>query len=153
MIISSPADAIPETLLTTQGDMVVRGAAAAEALAVGANLTILSSDGTDPQWLAPAVQVQIASGNYVGNNAASRQITVGFKPSLVIIEMEADRNAVLGPGARKVAHGDSAPFHGTLNSALHASDGFTVTSTVIAAWTNATSNLTGVTYYYWAISE
>lgn len=46
--------AILASLLTTRGDIVHRGAAAAERVALGASGTVLTSDGTDAAWAAAA---------------------------------------------------------------------------------------------------
>ena len=47
MIISSAESGIPETLLTTRGDVIRRGASQAERLAIGSTSEVLISDGTD----------------------------------------------------------------------------------------------------------
>lgn len=39
--------------MTTRGDIIKRGAAATERLAIGAAETVLKSDGTDPSWVDP----------------------------------------------------------------------------------------------------
>lgn len=41
---------LAEALLTTRGDIITRGASAAQRLAVGGANTVLRSDGTDPAW-------------------------------------------------------------------------------------------------------
>jgi hypothetical protein len=45
-----------EDVLTTRGDLLVRGAAAEDRLGIGANGTVLTSDGTDPGWSTPTAQ-------------------------------------------------------------------------------------------------
>ena len=47
MIISNPESGIPESLLTTRGDIIRRGASQAERLALGTTSEVLISDGTD----------------------------------------------------------------------------------------------------------
>lgn len=49
------AAAIPASTLTTRGDLLRRGASAAERVAIGAAGTRLRSDGTDPVWSEPDV--------------------------------------------------------------------------------------------------
>ncbi|GAI96417.1 unnamed protein product, partial [marine sediment metagenome] len=98
----------------------------------------LKDDGT---W-AVAAGKSIATGSYVGDNTDNRQISVGFKCSLVIALYTWDFCAVIIPG--KASSFNSVLTGGT---DLHATDGFIVFETADIM------NLTGVTYYYWAISE
>jgi len=92
----------------------------------------------------------IATGSYVGNETA-RQVTTGFKCSMVIITSFDGQNApeqwVAIPNATLV-HYQAAAKHAddTVRAFLHATDGFSLDNTVAA-------NKTGSTYYYWAISE
>ena len=46
--------AIQSSLLTTRGDIITRGASAPQRLALGASSYVLTSDGTDVVWSAPA---------------------------------------------------------------------------------------------------
>lgn len=86
----------------------------------------------------------IATGSYVGNDGAARQITTGFKCSCVIILhlTSADWNSLLIPSAAVTINGVALAV-----TALHATDGFVVDA--VADNTNHSAN----TYYYWAISE
>lgn len=43
---------IPQSLLTTRGDLIRRGASAPERVALGAAGSVLSSDGTDATWIS-----------------------------------------------------------------------------------------------------
>lgn len=97
----------------------------------------------------------IITGTYVGDDAASRQITVGFKCSMVILHCESDDVfAVIIPSSL-VAHGVNTPYHdGAIGAGvLHATDGFTVTTTAVTVWGTRTLNGDGRNYQYWAISE
>lgn len=94
----------------------------------------------------------VATGNYTGNASDNRQITVGFKCSLVIVVAD-------GAGDLSQAHvwfaipnlsleideGASPLQLPTTDLTLHATDGFEVDEDL--------ANETGATYYYWAISE
>ena len=48
------SDVMANTLLTTRGDLIRRGASAPERLALGASGYVLTSDGTDAAWAASA---------------------------------------------------------------------------------------------------
>lgn len=93
----------------------------------------------------------LATGTYTGNGADGRQIAVGFKCSMVIIQIVvgAQYRGVLIPNA---ALTDSQAAHNQddlATSYLHATDGFVVTQT--AATINL--NFNASVYYYWAIGE
>lgn len=94
--------------------------------------------------MAGAAGKSIATGSYVGDNTDDRQITVGFKCSLVIVwdasgfwfTTSASRACMLrGAGGNGVA----------TDVLLHATNGFVVDQ--------AQANYDATTYYYWAISE
>ncbi len=55
--LQSAVDAID--VLTTRGDLLVRGASANQRLAIGASGAQLTSDGTDAAWVTPAVSASI----------------------------------------------------------------------------------------------
>ncbi len=91
--------------------------------------------------------VSTASGSYVGNASGGRQITTGFKCSLVTIfggqyshvwRITADK------GIRQANGTDSSALQNT--PSLHASDGFNV-----GAVTNQANGDT-YTHYWWALS-
>lgn len=95
----------------------------------------------------PAGGATVATGTYSGNGADDRQITTGFKCSLVILynvtQHTASHSTMLIPtnpfgfdGADRLA-----------GCELHATDGFTVDKA--ADYGNVNTD----TYYYWAISE
>lgn len=90
----------------------------------------------------------IATGSYTGNQTA-RQITTGFKYSLVIVlssdGLSGNEGAFLIPGISIKDQGNSLASM-ISNASLHATDGFETDL-------SATLNKTGATYYYWAISE
>ena len=75
-----PASVQPNTLLTTRGDILVRGASIPQRLAVGSSGQIVTSDGTDVAWGDAAVDL-IASG------------TVSAAASLDITDLSADYRA------------------------------------------------------------
>jgi len=94
--------------------------------------------------------LQVATGSYVGNDADDRQITTGFKCSLVIIiTTDSTRRGVLIPSATITDEqaGDNADD--TASHYLHATDGFVVSK---LGATNRL-NLAATTYYYTALSE
>ncbi|MBA7522528.1 hypothetical protein ES705_14647 [subsurface metagenome] len=103
---------------------------------------------TEAATIAAAAAKKIATGSYTGSGAA-RQVTTGFKCSLVIIETATGEWATqaawvipnMSMSARAAAI-DNASTH----SWLHATDGFGLSD-------NLMLNKNGVTYYYWAISE
>ncbi len=99
--------------------------------------------GADPDEIDVPAAKSISTGSYAGDNSDDRQITVGFKCSLVLIWGSTSKNAQLIPNAP--ARYDAAGLAGGTN--LHASDGFVVYSTTDSL------NDSGDTYYYWAISE
>jgi len=137
--------------LTTQADLPYATAAGTwDRLAKGTASQILrmNSGATAPEWSTGGAS--IATGSYTGNDAGDRQITVGFKCSMVIFrnftdQLEVD-TWVLIPNASWSFAGTEA----TANIALHATDGFTVN---IGSASPNYGNESGETYYYWAISE
>jgi len=94
----------------------------------------------------PPTVPRIATGTYTGNAADGRQITTGFKCSMVVIITFATLNGRISriwvaiPNITKVEAQDTG---GTGEVSLHATNGFVVN----ALYSNA--NL--ITYYYWAI--
>lgn len=96
----------------------------------------------------PAGGKSIATGSYTGDGATGRQITTGFKCSLVIIMTTNYMNRfVLIPGITIMDTWAGHNKDKTANTYLHTSDGF-----VVAVSVN-NSNTSGETFYYWAISE
>lgn len=55
--------------MTTEGDIIIRGASAPARLAIGSNGTFLKSDGTDPEWAS------IAIGDVSGNVDLTSKVT------------------------------------------------------------------------------
>ena len=101
--------------------------------------------------LNKAAAPQIKTGSYTGDGGATRQITVGFKCSLVIIQKSARNWFLMGGGVTAANHHyNTTPFHVERSGqgvALHATDGFIVDTDDNGA--NAAAN----GYEYWAISE
>lgn len=85
---------------------------------------------------------QVATGTYTGNNANDRQITTGFKCSMVVV-LSPDESyytgIILAGFSIRLDSGAEQPNY------LHASDGFNVYKDYL--------NATGSVYTYWAISE
>jgi hypothetical protein len=74
-----------EDVLTTEGDLLVRGAAGEERLGVGAASTVLTISGGVPAWVSPAVQslprsylagLQMGNGDGAGAGDQDHDITV-----------------------------------------------------------------------------
>ena len=57
--------------VTTRGDIIVRDASNNVRKAIGANLALLQSDGTDPQWVAPATALASLTADQAAMEAAS----------------------------------------------------------------------------------
>ena len=91
----------------------------------------------------PAGGASIVTGSYVGNDGDNRQITTGFKCSMVVIRESQSRSGMMIPSKGWYFDiGDDFD-----NTQLHATDGFTVFQTDDAM------NWSPRTYHYWAISE
>jgi len=92
---------------------------------------------------SPVLAGGIVAGSYVGDGSDNRQITVGFKCSLVLVQA-----AIFGVYCR-ICYPNMTynPIDGLeqTDCLLHGSDGFIVDEAAI----NYVSN----TYYYWAVSE
>lgn len=98
---------------------------------------------------------QIVAGSYTGDDAASRQITTGFKCSSVLISRGSHAEMmVILHGEGSSAHGTSSPYHEDIDTEIHATDGFTVTDSAIAVFGGAVATNKGsIVFDYWAISE
>jgi len=135
----------PETLMTAQGDILVRGADNPQRLAKITTDQVLQATATGYQGVALPTARTIATGNYTGNDGNDRQITVGFKCSMVVILGDSESiHAVIVPS--RGCHIDDG-FIFTGGTALHGTDGFVV------SYTTDTMNAAPSVYYYWAISE
>ena len=97
---------------------------------------------------ADGIVKTIATGSYGGNDTGGRQITTGFKCSLVIIARTGAYGWTLIP-SNSIEHKPVSAYHADLTGtiALHASDGFTLGNDLHGA------NKSGDTFYWWAISE
>ncbi len=136
--------------LTTKGDLMGYSTVPAR-LGIGTDTHVLTADSGEAlgvKWAAAAGGgATIATGTYTGNDGNNRQITTGFKCSLVILYSPWSTKvlAVMMPdGGAEVA---TAVFGMTGGSGLHATDGFVVYHT-----TDFINEDTIVTPY-WAISE
>ena len=133
--------------LTTRGDIMFRNATVSTRLAKGSDGDVLTMGASDPAWTAPSGGPTIAAGSFSGNGADNRQITVGFKCSLVFVYL-GPFTGVNGILYANVAERIDAGLHLTGGSGLHGTDGFLVSQT-----TDGLNNGNPYTYYYWAISE
>ncbi len=95
----------------------------------------------------PNAHHTIAAGTFTGNDADDRQITTGFKCSMVIVLMPGGTTTigVLTPDESFCI--GAAAGHCPGASALHATDGF------IVEQTNDNLNENTIVIAYWAISE
>lgn len=98
-------------------------------------------------WINVYAQ-QIASGSYTGDNAAGRQITVGFIPKLVLIEGASSCKLFTLIPSQTIGHYDGVAYHTNPVAMvyIHAADGF-----VVDMGSNPGSNLLAAVYYYLAI--
>lgn len=101
-----------------------------------------------PLYNPGVVRRQIATGNYAGDNTEDRQITCGFKPTLVEI-LCLNQGAIITIGAtlsRTAAGGAAEHFEDLAAHYMHATDGFVVSLTASISMNSVAS-----TYYWWAI--
>lgn len=102
---------------------------------------------TAPEW-ATGVSSTIAS-SYVGNDAASRNITTGFMAEFVLINLTGSKQwfATRSPNVTTLVHKTTSPYHveDATNCYVDATNGFVVSIN------GENSNATGVTYRYWAV--
>lgn len=102
-----------------------------------------------PAWVAiTSLGKSIATGEYTGNGADDRQITVGFKCSLAIVQSATHAwIAMQTPTITTVKLVESGPeiIISGIDCLLHASDGFVVD--------NLHANTNAITYYYIAIED
>lgn len=116
------------------------------------NGVTVDADTVDSTDLAALIaQRTVATGSYVGNETA-RDISVGFKCSMVIVQSIASgtggdvKASFFAIPSLSLEQESSYTIDVTAYLSLHASDGFTLS-------TSKVTNKTGSTYYYWAISE
>jgi len=89
---------------------------------------------------------KVATGTYTGDNTEDRQITNGFKCSLVYLSTEYKGWLITPDVAQEIS--DSATISTlTGGTSLHATDGFIVYKT------GDVTNQGAILHYYWAISE
>lgn len=112
----------------------------------GGTTNFLRADGT---WAEPTGGATVATGSYTGNQTA-RQITTGFKCSIVLVQTTDGQNGdevfFLFPASLTNRIYSVSVEDRTADIYLHATDGFSLANT-------QTANKTASTYYYWAISE
>ena len=135
--------------LSTRGDIMFRNASVNTRLAKGNSGDVLTMGANDPAWSAPAGGgPTIATGTYTGDGTTDRQITTGFKCSLVNIFDITGAEELILIIPNSAIYVTAEANDGTTNLALHATDGFRVGIT-----NQAFGNNNGDTHYYWAISE
>ncbi|MBA7541973.1 hypothetical protein ES705_34289 [subsurface metagenome] len=101
----------------------------------------------------PAAGPRVVVSSYTGDDAASRQISTGF-PCAAVILMKDNIHQITMVKGGQVAHGGATTYHGAPpGTAIHATDGFTVSTSNIAVWTTQDTNTSPNVYYYVAIEE
>ncbi|MBA7665525.1 hypothetical protein ES703_73599 [subsurface metagenome] len=87
---------------------------------------------------------EIAFGSYTGDDAATRQIALGFKCShFIVYKNVSTRTSVICIGLKSFKPSDSTDQ--STHIFPHATDGIDLLSNLF--------NGLGIAYYYWAISE
>jgi hypothetical protein len=89
-----PADTINKSLLTTRGDLIRRGAAAPERVALGTNGQKLASDGTDAVWeddLA-AIEFIIDGGGSAITTGQKGHLEIPFACTITRVTLLADQS-------------------------------------------------------------
>ena len=133
-----------KSILEAQGDLLTRNATVPKRLAAGTEGHVLTMGASEPGWAAAPTTRTVATGSYTGNDGDDRQVTVGFKCSLVIVDNSDQGRVIMIPS---VTGKTSVDTYLTGGSGLHATDGFTVYQT------GDGMNKSALTHYYWAISE
>lgn len=90
---------IPQSLLTTRGDLIRRGASAPERVALGASGSALMSDGTDAVWRTKAQRHKVGGFTVPGSTGNVAVSGIGFSPSLVTFETVYNDDAYIFRGA------------------------------------------------------
>ena len=140
-------DVTPEQVLTTQGDVLIRGSVGVKRLAKGADGTVLKMGATEPAWGVGVAT--IASGNYAGDNTANKAIAhgLGAIPKAVFIVAASYQYQIL-IGYAFIRWLSTAPAYGG-----HAVTAPTSTNFYVGNATDygQSANATGTTYYWVAI--
>lgn len=133
------AAAIPASTLTTRGDLLRRGASAAERVALGAAGTLLRSDGTDPAWSTLTIPDTAARGTVLVASAANTVTALDAKTANYFLVGDGTDLLSLAPAAARAAigvAGGSVLAYGT--GADTAWTGWTLSSP-----TNTTTSIVG----------
>jgi len=138
---------ILKSLLTTEGDLIVRGDTVPERFAKPTTGQYLRATATGYEGATLTTRT-IATGNYTGDDATDRQITTGFKCSLVIVINFTGSIKGCWIAIPSITGRAATTIDRTAEVSLHATDGIVVGE----AGTDA-GNESGEVYYYWAISE
>ena len=115
MIISQPSSGIPESNLTTRGDIIRRGAAASERLALGTTSHVLMSDGTDTVT-GQIVDASVAAGAAIADAKLS---IAGQAGEGHILLLPFNYNSVIA-GTWVIVVGDTYWFNGFIWNSTHA---------------------------------
>ncbi len=127
----------------------------------GTSGQVLTAQGVGVNPVYAAGGAKVATSSYTGDGSSGRQITVGFKCSLVIIIGPydgAEQEWTLVPGRTNSHSYGTSPWHrlqaggtGGTYVYIHATDGFVVDILAIDGTTRG-PNYSGSVYYYTAIS-
>lgn len=143
-LVASAADTyVKKTLAETLAILAHTIASHSDTTATGANLNTLVGGGETALHSHAAAGVAVVTGSYAGNSANDRQITTGFKCSLVLVFhlTYPQHSRICMPNATIEIKAGAAKT----DLLLHATDGFVVDQVDL--------NFSGETYYYWAIGE
>lgn len=97
----------------------------------------------------PTLARAIATGTYTGNDADGRQIAVGFKCSLVIVQASVATRGIMVPGRTLTDAGTQHNINETAIQYLHATNGFVVERSTATVSLNVAAQV----YEYYAIAE
>ena len=93
-------------------------------------------------------KAKIVTGTYTGDNSASRDITLGFQPKVVLLEMASGKRTDLGDVYGGLAFPDSPLYNGAKGTGMVLTEtGFRVFSTSTGVYTNQSKQ----TFLYLAI--
>ena len=125
-----PADTINQSLLTTRGDILYRGASVAARLAKGTAGYYLKQGANDPEWAAQAgINLTVGETEVFNGNSPNSWTdldlsgTIGAQASLVVLKIYVDNSLVTA--VRK--NGDTDEFYSTTTQNFGAAHGENVT--------------------------
>ena len=135
-----------QSLITASGDIIYGSAANTPAvLAKTTDGFFLKLVAGLPAW--SALGISITSGNYTGNNAGSRDITLGFRPKLVVIVPHTQNNFLIS-----VDDGSTSDWFNHATATVSDTTIFNgSTSTGFRTGSSTDVNANGIVYRYFAI--